>query len=86
MLRPAGEREDDDLHLRAVGQAAVVLGLEMLRRRAVTDAQWQLSGDLVAELASGTLTDPGAVTARADRLGSCGAAGTGSAIVSAGAR
>ncbi|MFD4507064.1 helix-turn-helix domain-containing protein [Streptomyces sp. NPDC058457] len=65
----AGEG-DDDLHLRAVEQAAVVLGLEMLRRRAVTDAQWQLRGDLVAELAGGPLADPEAVMARADRLGS----------------
>ncbi|MFD4605177.1 helix-turn-helix domain-containing protein [Streptomyces sp. NPDC058464] len=65
----AGEG-DDDLHLRAVEQAAVVLGLEMLRRRAVTDAQWQLRGDLVAELAGGPLADPEAVIARADRLGS----------------
>ncbi|MEV7390046.1 helix-turn-helix domain-containing protein [Streptomyces sp. NPDC091215] len=48
----------------------MVLGLEMLRRRAVTDAQWQLRGDLVAELAGGPLTDPEAVIARADRLGS----------------
>ncbi|GGN72603.1 hypothetical protein GCM10011579_049960 [Streptomyces albiflavescens] len=66
----AGDSTDDDLHLRAVEQAAVVLGLEMLRRRAVTDAQWQLRGDLVAELAGGTLADPEAVVARADRLGS----------------
>lgn len=66
----AGEREDDGLRLRAVEQAAVVLGLEMLRRRAVVDAQWRIRGDLVSELMSGTLSDPAAVIARADRLGS----------------
>lgn len=66
----AGESENDDLRLRAVEQAAVVLGLEMLRRRAVVDAQWQLRGDLVSELTSGTLTDPVAAIARGDRLGS----------------
>ncbi|MFI5798694.1 helix-turn-helix domain-containing protein [Streptomyces sp. NPDC051677] len=66
----AGESEGDDLRLRAIEQAAVVLGLEMLRRRAVVDAQWQLKGDLVSELASGTLTDPAAAIARGDRLGS----------------
>jgi sugar diacid utilization regulator len=66
----ATDAEDDDLRLRAIEQAAVVLGLEMLRRRAVIDAQWQLRGDLVSELASGMLTDPEAVIARGDRLGS----------------
>ncbi|MEW2402544.1 GAF domain-containing protein [Streptomyces sp. NPDC046862] len=66
----AGESELNDLRLRAIEQAAVVLGLEMLRRRAVVDAQWQLRGDLVSELASGTLTDPAAAIARGDRLGS----------------
>lgn len=66
----AGESEGDDLRLRAIEQAAVVLGLEMLRRRAVVDAQWQLRGDLVSELAGGTLTDPDAAIARGDRLGS----------------
>ncbi|MFE5406481.1 GAF domain-containing protein [Streptomyces sp. NPDC056580] len=66
----AGEGEDDDLRLRAIEQAAVVLGLEMLRRRAVVDAQWQMKGDLVSELASGTLADPAALIARGDRLGS----------------
>ncbi|OXY87996.1 helix-turn-helix domain-containing protein [Streptomyces diastatochromogenes] len=66
----AGDAEDDDVRLRAIEQATVVLGLEMLRRRAVVDAQWQLRGDLVSELASGPLADPEAVLARGDRLGS----------------
>ncbi|MEU0808038.1 GAF domain-containing protein [Streptomyces sp. NPDC005970] len=66
----AGAAEDDDLRLRAIEQAAVVLGLELLRRRAVVDAQWQLRGDLVSELASGALSDPEALIARGDRLGS----------------
>ncbi|MFF7469010.1 GAF domain-containing protein [Streptomyces sp. NPDC008092] len=66
----AGGTEDDDVRLRAIEQAAVVLGLEMLRRRAVVDAQWQLRGDLVSELVTGNLTDPEAVVARGDRLGS----------------
>ncbi|MGI5509149.1 helix-turn-helix domain-containing protein [Streptomyces sp. CA-106131] len=65
-----GDTEDDDMRLRAIEQAAVVLGLEMLRRRAVIDAHWQLRGDLVSELASGMLIDPDAVIARGDRLGS----------------
>ncbi|WP_183154884.1 GAF domain-containing protein [Streptomyces shenzhenensis] len=66
----AGEAEDDDVRLRAIAQAAVVLGLEMLRRRAVVDAQWQLRGDLVSELAAGSVTDPEVLIARGDRLGS----------------
>jgi sugar diacid utilization regulator len=66
----AGGAEADDLHLRAIEQAAVVLGLEMLRRRAVVDAQWQLRGDLVSELINGAPVDHEAVVARGDRLGS----------------
>jgi sugar diacid utilization regulator len=65
----AGESQTDDLHLRAIEQAAVVLGLELLRLRATADAQWQLRGDLVSELISGPQTDAVALFARADRLG-----------------
>lgn len=65
----AGERPTEGLHLRAVEQAAVVLGLELLRLRATADAQWQLRGDLVSELISGPQTDAVALFARAGRLG-----------------
>ena len=65
----AGESQEDDLHLRAIEQAAVVLGLELLRLRAMADAQWQLRGDLVTELISGSHASPAALFARADRLG-----------------
>jgi sugar diacid utilization regulator len=66
----AGDVEEDGLHLRAIEQAAVVLGLELLRRRAVVDAQWQLRGDLVSELLSGSIAELDSVVGRGDRLGS----------------
>jgi sugar diacid utilization regulator/GAF domain-containing protein len=66
----AGASEVEELQLRAVEQATVVLGMEMLRRRAVADAQWQLRGDLVSELIRGATTDTASLLARGDRLGS----------------
>ena len=60
----------DELGLRAVGHAAIVLALDALRRRSASEALWQLRGELVTELLSGSRVDAEAAVARADRLGS----------------
>ena len=60
----------DELGLRAVGHAAIVLALDALRRRSASEALWQLRGELVTELLSGGRVDVEAAVARADRLGS----------------
>lgn len=60
----------DELGRRAVGHAAIVLALDALRRRSASEALWQLRGELVTELLSGSRVDAEAAAARADRLGS----------------
>ncbi len=60
----------DELGLRAVGHAAIVLALDALRRRSASEALWQLRGELVTELLSGGRVDAEAAVVRADRLGS----------------
>lgn len=60
----------DELGLRAVEHAAIVLALDALRRRTAAEALWQLRGELVADLLSGAEVDAEAAVGRAERLGS----------------
>ncbi len=62
--------DPDELRLRAFEQAAVVIGQTLLLRRAREDAEWQLRGDLLAEMLAGDDIDLGVVLARGDRVGS----------------
>jgi sugar diacid utilization regulator len=55
------------LDRRAVEHAAVVCALEMLRRRTAMDVEWQLRGDVLADLIAGEA--PATVGARAAALG-----------------
>jgi sugar diacid utilization regulator/GAF domain-containing protein len=59
-----------ELELRAIDQAKVVLALDVLRQRTAAEAQWQLRGDLVSELLTNPHVDRDAMVARAERLGS----------------
>jgi sugar diacid utilization regulator/GAF domain-containing protein len=63
------EPELGELEQRAVEQAAVVLALELLRRRAAAEAVWRLGGDLVTDLLSGARIDVGYAQSLAERLG-----------------
>lgn len=60
---------DPELHLRALEQAAVVIGQALLLRRAREDAEWQLRGDLLAEILTNKGTDRAALTERGKRIG-----------------
>ncbi len=63
------EPELGELERRAVEQAAVVLALELLRRRTAVEAVWRLGGDLVTDLLSGARIDVGYAQSLAERVG-----------------
>ncbi|WP_369132076.1 helix-turn-helix domain-containing protein [Modestobacter sp. I12A-02662] len=63
------EPEWGELERRAVEQAAVVLALELVRRRAAAEAVWRVGGDLVTDLISGAGLDTDHARYLAERLG-----------------
>jgi hypothetical protein len=66
---PGTPEELGPLRLRAVEQAATVCALELLRSRTALDAEWRVSGEVVADLVTGNPVGMSTVLERADRLG-----------------
>lgn len=66
---PGTPEELGPLRLRAVEQAATVCALELLRSRTALDAEWRVSGEVVADLVTGNAVGMATVLERADRLG-----------------
>jgi GAF domain-containing protein len=66
---PGTAEELGPLRLRAVEQAATVCALELLRSRTALDAEWRVSGEVVADLATGSPLGVATVPERAARLG-----------------
>jgi sugar diacid utilization regulator len=66
---PGSPEELGPLRLRAVEQAATVCALELLRSRTALDAEWRVSGEVVADLVTGNPVGMATVLERAERLG-----------------
>jgi GAF domain-containing protein/sugar diacid utilization regulator len=67
VLRPAGEPAPADL--RILERAAVVTALLLLSRRSLADAETRVRGELLEDLVSRPIDDPGMVRERARRIG-----------------
>jgi PucR family transcriptional regulator, purine catabolism regulatory protein len=65
----SGEQEVTDLDRRVAERAARVLGIELAKQRAVTEAQLRMQGDFLEDLLSGTYPSEEAMLARARWMG-----------------